>query len=644
MARTLNLGILAHVDAGKTSLTERLLHAAGAIDAVGSVDAGSTQTDTLDLERRRGITIRSAVASFAVGDVTVNLIDTPGHPDFVAEVERALGVLDGAVLVVSAVEGVQAQTRVLARALRRSGVPTVVFVNKVDRAGARADLALDDAALDDLPFVPLGAAEGAGTRAATWRAGLDADRALDAVADHDDAVLAEYVRTGAVGEGRLRAALAALSRRGLLHAVLGGSAVTGAGVDDLLAALPELLPSADGDPDGPLSGRVFKVERGPAGERVASVRLWSGTLRERDRVGDDKVTAVRVVHRGAAVERAEAHAGQVAQVWGLAGVRVGDDLGAPHGTDGFRFSPPVLETVVVADEPGERAALHAALTQLAEQDPLIGLRLDDAGDAALSLYGEVQKEVVGATLAEEFGVAVSFRETTTFHVERPVGVGEAAERMGADGNPFNATVGLRVEPGPEGSGVRFRLGIEPGSLTLAFRRAVEETVVATLGQGLAGWQVTDCTVVLTESGYVPPPPYGWSIWSSSASDFRRLTPLVLMAALRRAGTTVLEPLHTLTLDAPADTLAAVLPLLAREDAVPLSTVTRGRRVVVEGEVPAAHLHRLHQQLPGATRGEGVLESRFARYRPVRGEVPRRRRRDGDPLHREEYLRSVGRQA
>src|SRR5918997_2551100 len=134
--RSLNLGILAHVDAGKTTLTERLLHAAGVIDEPGSVDAGTTQTDFLALERQRGITIRSAVASFAIDDVAVNLIDTPGHPDFIAEVERALAVLDGAVLVVSAVEGVQAQTRVLMRTLRRLEIPSMIFVNKIDRSGA----------------------------------------------------------------------------------------------------------------------------------------------------------------------------------------------------------------------------------------------------------------------------------------------------------------------------------------------------------------------------------------------------------------------------------------------------------------------------------------------------------------------------
>ena len=162
---TLNLGILAHVDAGKTSLTERLLHAAGVIDTVGSVDRGTTQTDTMTLERQRGITIRAAVVAFTVGDATVNLIDTPGHPDFIAEVDRSLSVLDGAVLVLSAVEGVQSQTVVLMRSLRRLCVPTLIFVNKIDRAGADPDRVL--AAIRERlsrDLVPMGRTRGAGTR------------------------------------------------------------------------------------------------------------------------------------------------------------------------------------------------------------------------------------------------------------------------------------------------------------------------------------------------------------------------------------------------------------------------------------------------------------------------------------------------
>src|SRR6266540_2339397 len=165
--RTLNLGILAHVDAGKTTLTERLLYAAGVIDEIGSVDDGSTQTDSMALERQRGITIKSAVVSFVVNDVTVNLIDTPGHPDFIAEVERVLSVLDGAVLVVSAVEGVQPQTRVLMRTLQRLRIPTLIFVNKIDRGGARDARVLQDVAERLTPAViAMGSARDLGTRSA----------------------------------------------------------------------------------------------------------------------------------------------------------------------------------------------------------------------------------------------------------------------------------------------------------------------------------------------------------------------------------------------------------------------------------------------------------------------------------------------
>jgi len=171
--RTLNLGILAHVDAGKTTLTERLLYAAGVIDEIGSVDQGSTQTDSLALERQRGITIKSAVVSFVIdacdGPVTVNLIDTPGHPDFIAEVERVLHVLDGAVLVVSAVEGVQAQTRVLMRALQRLRIPTLVFANKIDRAGAGDERVLEEVAEKLTPaLVAMGSVRDIGTRSAAF--------------------------------------------------------------------------------------------------------------------------------------------------------------------------------------------------------------------------------------------------------------------------------------------------------------------------------------------------------------------------------------------------------------------------------------------------------------------------------------------
>src|ERR1700728_1443925 len=197
--QSLNLGILAHVDAGKTSLTERLLYAAGVIDRIGSVDHGSTQTDTLALERQRGITIKSAVVSVPIEDLTVSLIDTPGHPDFIAEVERVLAVLDGAVLVISAVEGVQAQTRVLMRTLQRLRIPTLLFVNKIDRAGARYGEVLAAIAARLTPaIVPMGRVAGLGSRQADFYLNGCAEkrstaRLAEVLADNDDSLLAAYV-------------------------------------------------------------------------------------------------------------------------------------------------------------------------------------------------------------------------------------------------------------------------------------------------------------------------------------------------------------------------------------------------------------------------------------------------------------------
>jgi ribosomal protection tetracycline resistance protein len=659
---TLNLGILAHVDAGKTTLTERLLYAAGVIDEVGSVDDGTTQTDSLALERQRGITIKSAVVSFTVGDVTVNLIDTPGHPDFIAEVERALSVLDGAVLVISAVEGVQPQTRILMRALQRLRVPAVQFVNKIDRRGAGYARLLRDISERLTPaIVAMGSAHELGARTASFACWDGSDAAFTArltevLAEHDEAIMTAYVR----GESRvpyrqLREELRAQTRRGQVHPVYFGSALTGAGVDALMSGVAELLPRAGRNAEGPASGRVFKIERGPAGEKIAYARMFSGTVRTRDRlrVGpgrERKVTAVSVFADGSEARRASVSAGQIGKLWGLAEIQVGDAIGTPRQLPERRqFAPPTLEAVVVPRDPCDRGALRVALAQLAEQDPLINVRQDDVRrEISVSLFGEVQKEVIGATLAADFGLEVSFRETTMICIERLAGIGAAVERLGEAPNPFLATIGLRVGPAAAGSGVAFRIEVELGSMPIAFFRATEDTVRETLRQGIYGWEIPDCAIVLTHSGYLGKHGLGHQRFnkamSSTGEDYRKLTPLVLMSAVQQAGTVVCEPVHHFRLDAPADALGPLLAALAQRRAAPRTHVTRGASLVLEGDIAAARVHELRQELPALTRGEGVLECAFDRYEPVTGVVPTRARLGPDPLNREEYLQQVMRRA
>jgi len=645
--KTLNLGILAHVDAGKTTLTERLLFTSGVIDRPGSVDAGTTVTDSLPLERRRGITIKSAVASFPVGDIDVNLIDTPGHPDFIAEVDRVLSVLDGVVLVVSAVEGVQPQTRILMRSLERLRIPALLFVNKIDRIGARPGGVLDEISRWlKVPVLAMGRVDTAGTRGARFIASGADDAGFTAnlaelLAERDDGLLAAYMRDEAgLPYGRLRAALAAQTRRAQVHPVFFGSAITGAGVGQMMAGIAELLPASAGDADGPVSGSIFKIERGGNAEKIAYVRMFSGTVRIRDRLRfgaglESRVTAVAVFERGPAVRRKSVKAGQIGKLWGLAGARIGDPVGEPaRGGTGRQFPPPTLESAVVPRDPGDRQRLRAALGQLAEQDPLINLRQDDERqEIYVSLYGEVQKEVIGSVLADDYGLAVTFRETTTIYIERPAGAASALEILQSDSHPYSATVGLRVEPGPADSGIEFRLDVDPRLLPLyiyktaaSFTHAMTQYIGHALEQGPHGWQVTDCIVTMNECGYYVGDGMGKRVLPTprtTAADFRKLTPLVLMKALRQAGTVVCEPMASVRVELPAARTGAVLSALARLGAGVETPLPHGDLPTVLATLPSAKVRSLQEQLPGLTGGEGVLEAGFGGYQPVRGRVPSR---------------------
>jgi ribosomal protection tetracycline resistance protein len=609
------------------------------------------------------------VVSFEIDGVTVNLIDTPGHPDFIAEVERVLSLLDGAVLVISAVEGVQPQTRVLMRALRRLRIPTLLFVNKIDRGGADPGRVLDAiGARLAAEIIPMGTVDGPGTRAARFRPYGFGDPAFrvaltGALADRDGSLLAAYVENEhAITDRRLRDQLAAQTRRSLVHPVYFGSAITGEGVDALRTAIAELLPARAGDAEAAVSGRVFKIDRGRAGEKIAYVRMFAGTVRSRQRLpihtvdGGDaeaKATAISVSNEGGWVIRPAVAAGEIGKLWGLGDVRIGDTIGQPPvGAARHHFAPPTMATVVTPVPEAAGAALRSALTRLAEQDPLINVRVDDTGrEISVSLYGEVQKEVIQATLAADFGIDVTFRETTTICVERPVDRGEAVEVLNTKANPFQATIGLRVEPGPANSGIEFRMAVEPQAMPMyVYRNAgtftdhMGQYVRRALREGRFGWQVTDCVVTMFDCGYSladgPPSRRGPL---STPADFRDLTPIVLMEALDQAGTRVCEPALRISLETPAWAISAVLTALGRLGAAVKHQSVRGDLTTIETVVPAARVQDLQRRLPGLTAGEGVLESTFDGYRPVHGDPPIRRRTTTDPRHRKDYLRSLTRQ-
>lgn len=645
MTKTINIGILAHVDAGKTSLTERLLYDAGVIDTPGSVDSGDTQTDSLALERKRGITIRSAVADFQLGDVKVNIIDTPGHPDFIAEVERALTVLDGVILVVSAVEGVQAQTRLLLRTLIAMGMPVILFVNKIDRVGARGDalLASIRAAMNKT-IVELTSVADIGTPLARVESrDIDSTEFAEVLADNDDAFAARYLDDELVPGDNL-AELARQAQTAALYPVLFGSAMHGIGIDTLVTAITGLLPveTADSAAAEPLRATVFKIERGRAGEKVAYLRMLAGRLEPRDKVRffrpdgtgaivelNGRVTSVEVV--GGTVP---ATPGDIAKLRGLKDIRIGDQLGTAEGAElAHRFAPPSLATVVKASRADGSARLYEALLMLADQDPFIGVANEASGEISVRLYGEVQKEVIKDMLAADYGIEVEFAATDVVCVERPSGAGESLEEMGEGTRTyFWATIGLRVEPGEPDSGIVFRRAVELGSLPYAFHKAIDETVRSTLRQGLYGWPVRDILVTLTRSGYASP--------LSAAGDFRNLTPLVLMSALRQAGTQVLEPITQFNVDTSLDSAGQVLAGIVACGGLPNPPRVNGERCWLDGTIATRHVRALTGKLPGLSQGEAAMVTRLDGFAPVVGPPPTRPRTDANPLNRDEYLLRV----
>ena len=641
---TINIGIVAHVDAGKTSLTERILFETNVIKEIGRVDSGSTQTDSMELERQRGITIKASVVSFFIDDVKVNVIDTPGHADFIAEVERAFRVLDGAILVISAVEGVQAQTKILMRTLQKLNIPTVLFVNKIDRSGANTEKVLKQIkeilSYDAFPFY---SAENEGTKEARIIEYKSYDDCMERLALYNETLLASYVNNEIVPDILLRKELEIQIQQANVYPIFFGSAMTGMGVAELLGNISALIPANKSAQNKTLSGVVFKIEREPSGEKIAYVRVFSGSLHVRKYVDiqrsesqshKEKIKKMCMFHNGTAVQTSTVHSGEFCKVWELSAIKIGDIIG--ERTDYIKdihFAEPQMEAAIDA-VPKERIHdLYAALMELCEEDPLIKVWKDDVhNELYIRLFGEVQKEVIETILYEKYNLQVTFSNTRVVCIEKPMGIGNNVEIMGEKANPFYATIGFKVERGKHNSGITYNLGVELGSLPLAFHKAIEDTVFQTLKQGLYGWEVTDISVTLTHTGYASP--------VTTASDFRNLTPLVLMNALKQADTCVYEPINEFELTVPEHAISTAMYKLAAIPATFAEPILNDDSYQLTGSLPVTKTENFKRMLHSFTEGEGIFTAKPAGFTKLNAPFPIRKRVDYNPLNRKDYLLHV----
>ncbi|KXO02191.1 tetracycline resistance protein [Bacillus thuringiensis] len=641
---TINIGIVAHVDAGKTSLTERILYETNVIKEVGRVDSGSTQTDSMELERQRGITIKASVVSFFIDDIKVNVIDTPGHADFIAEVERSFRVLDGAILVISAVEGVQAQTKILMRTLQRLNIPTILFVNKIDRSGANTEKVVKHikTILSNEAF-PFYSVQNEGTKEARIIEYKSYDDCIERLAPYNESLLESYVNNEIVTDTLLREELEKQIQQANVYPIFFGSAMTGIGVTELLENISALLPANNSSPYEELSGVVFKIEREPSGEKIAYVRLFSGSLHIRKYVDiqrneslphKEKIKKMCIFHNGDAIQISTVPSGEFCKVWGLNDIKIGDIIG--ERTDYIKdihFAEPQMEAAIDA-VPKERIHdLYAALMELCEEDPLIQVWKDDVhNELYIRLFGEVQKEVIETTLFEKYNLQVTFSNTRVVCIEKPIGIGNSVEVMDEKANPFYATVGFKVERGELNSGITYTLGVELGSLPLAFHKAIEDTVFQTLKQGLYGWEVTDIIVTLTHTGYASP--------VTTASDFRNLTPLVLMDALKQAETYVYEPVNKFELTVPEHAISTAMYKLAAVPATFAEPIFNNDSYQLTGSLPVTKTENFKRMLHSFTEGEGIFTTKSAGFTKISAPFPTRKRVDYNPLNRKDYLLHV----
>ena len=641
---TINIGIVAHVDAGKTSLTERILYETNVIKEIGRVDGGSTQTDSMELERQRGITIKASVVSFFIDDLKVNVIDTPGHADFIAEVERSFRVLDGAILVISAVEGVQAQTKILMRTLQKLNIPTILFVNKIDRRGANSEKVVKQikTILSNEAF-PFYSVLNEGTKEARIIEYKSYDDCIERLAPYNESLLESYVNNEIVTDTMLREELIKQIAQANVYPIFFGSAMTGIGVSELLENISALLPANNLSQDEELSGIVFKIEREPSGEKIAYVRVFSGNLHVRKHVDiqrdqslphKEKIKKMCIFHNGDAVQTSTVPSGEFCKVWGLSDIKIGDIIGAR--TDYIKdihFAEPQMEAAIDA-VPKERIHdLYAALMELCEEDPLIKVWKDDVhNELYIRLFGQVQKEVIETTLFEKYNLQVTFSNTRVVCIEKPIGIGISVEVMGEKTNPFYATVGFKVERGELNSGITYTLGVELGSLPLAFHKAIEDTVFQTLKQGLYGWEVTDISVTLTHTGYASP--------VTTASDFRNVTPLVLMDALKKAETYVYEPVNAFELTVPEQAISTAMYKLAAIPATFAEPIFNNDSYQLTGSLPVAKTESFKRMLHSFTEGEGVFTTKPAGFTKLMAPLPTRKRVDYNPLNRKDYLLHV----
>lgn len=605
--KQLTLGILAHVDAGKTTLSEALLFTAGAIRKAGRVDKKDAFLDNYELERERGITIFSKQAVFSYEDLRITLLDTPGHVDFSTEMERTLQVLDAAVLLISAADGVQSHTRTLWKLLESYQVPVFLFVNKMDQPGADQEKILagiqnqlSGNCVDFTPLVGTAATESKG-------AALEADmqEAMEAVAICDEELLNSFLTDGRISQGQLREKIA--ERK--VFPCLFGSALRLQGIEALLSAIaayaPEkMYPEAFG-------ARVFKVTRDSQGSRLTHMKITGGTLKAKMELTcaedkTEKVNQIRV-YSGERFEAVnEAVAGSVCAVTGLLGTMAGQGLGMEKNLES-PFLTPVLSYCLLLPEGTDQMAVMPKLKELEEEDPALSFTWEEElKEIHVHVMGEVQMEILKVLIRERFGLEIAFGKGRIVYKET---IADTVEGVGHF-EPLRhyAEVHLLLEPGEPGSGLQFEADCSEDILARNWQRLILTHLEEKQHRGvLTGSVITDMKITLV-SGRAHQK-------HTEGGDFRKATYRAVRQGLMEAMSVLLEPYYEFRLEIPEEMTGRAMTDMEKLFADFTLAERAEGRCVLTGCAPVETMRDYQKEVYAYTRGQGSLTVRLKGYMP-----------------------------
>ena len=629
MIKTRNIGIFAHVDAGKTTLSEQLLSHAGAIRTIGSVDSGTAHTDTLPVERRRGISVKATCVSFSHKDVQINLIDTPGHADFSAEIERSMWALDGAVLVVCAVEGVQPQTEILFETMREQNIPVIFFINKTDRDGA------------DVPAV-MSQIQHMLTKKAVL---VDDQEAIcELLCDSDDNFMEKYLDGQEISQECIAQRFAKLSHSAQAYPVLRGSALRDDGVLPLLDALVAYIPAPGVQSE--LCGVVFAAQQDKVLGRGVWVRLYGGDLANRDPIdlpaGIDPSTGeprqaqskIAQIFGTDSKPSGQLSAGQIGLVFGLGNVPIGHIIGnkeiLPRKIEPGKLRTPLITVQAIPENPEDMQALRTACDILSGEDPLLQTQyIPTHNELHLKAMGTIQLEILEEVLHNRFDLKVRFSPPAIIFKET---ISQAAEGFASYTMPKPCWAKLRflIEPAPRGSGITYSSKVPVRDIMTRYQHQVEQALPIALNQGRMGWQVTDVKITLIGGQH--------HLEHTHPLDFIITTPMAIQDGLRNGGSTLLEPILAVKFRLPGESVGRVMSDINLMRGEVLESISDGDRMILNALIPVQSSLDYAVTLAAVTGGRGSMSGRLHGYRACPPELGASTpRRNVDPLDKAKYI-------